>query len=64
MTGIGNDYSPLLWNRTVQGLTGMGHSKRTSLYYTALTWENPQNASQSLLVRREEIIIDVINGWQ
>lgn len=63
MTGIGNDYSPLLWNRTVQGSAVMGHSKRISLYYTALTWENPQIASQSLFVHRKERIIDIINGW-
>lgn len=63
MTGTGNDYSPLLWNRTVQGSTVMQHSKRMSLYYTALSRENPQNASQSLLVCRKEIIIDVINAW-
>lgn len=63
MTGTGNDYSPLLWNRTVQGSAVMGHSKGISLYYTALTWENPQNASQSFFVHRKEIIIDVINGW-
>lgn len=63
MTGIGNDYSPLLWNMTVQGSTVMEHSKRMSLYYTALSQENPQNASQSLPVCRKEIKIDVINAW-
>lgn len=62
MTGTRNDYSPLLWNRMEQE-TMMGYGKRTSLYYTASTWENPQNASQALLVHRKEIIIDVIYGW-
>lgn len=51
------------WNRTVQGSTMITHGKKTSLYYTALTWESPQNASQALLVHRKEIIIDMINGW-
>lgn len=63
MTGTGNDYRPLLWNRTVQGSTVMRHGKRTSLYYTALTWENPQNASQALLVCKKEKSIDVVSGW-
>lgn len=48
---------------TVQGSAVMGRSKSISPYYTALTWENPQNASQSLFVHRKEKIIDVINGW-